>query len=357
MPQSQLRYDGLTGLRFALFIPIYFLHVGYRECLAPTMFCLSLFFLLSGLVGGMSKSINFCQGSLLTHTKNYLWKKIKIFYPLYFLGFSAVAFLMIWNGGWDKIGSIQHALFLIATNLSFTQAWWPEPSIKFSFNGVSWFISALMFCFALTPILLRYASNLKTRYLYLIPLICILIKLIPFVFNPSAELSNDWTQLFNHNWHNWPPMRLLDYCIGLSFGLLLQRGALQHYIERVNGSKLLYPLELNCYVATLLSVYGATVIARPITLLGALFSIFFILCPCSIASRILSTRLFVVSGASIMTVFLTHNIILKYLNFAILKTHMHLEKHTIAIIGIILCIITAYLWQKLTDSQRKGTIN
>lgn len=151
------RVDSLNLVRVGLIFTIFLCHSGdmlpdvigyYAGTL--TGYALQLFFMISGfccLLSGYGKDLS---------TGPYMKKRWWKIFPMHFVGFLLMAFLIIyraWAGGYD----IDKSDFLAqaVVNLLFLQAWTPNEDFVYSFNGVSWFLSALFFCYLLTPVMIR----------------------------------------------------------------------------------------------------------------------------------------------------------------------------------------------------------
>ena len=87
---------------------------------------------------------------------SYAWQKIKKFYPLHVITF-----------GFFFLDSLHNnaaiSKFEVILNLTLTKAW---HHVFFSdFNGVSWFLSAILFIYLLVPATVNFCAKLKTPQL------------------------------------------------------------------------------------------------------------------------------------------------------------------------------------------------
>ena len=111
--------------------------------------CVEVFILISGFLEGYRH-----QGEIACTVREQfriLRRKLSLFYPLH-LVFFVVAFAIALP--WMQLNLA--TLTSIISNLTLTQAWFPQ--LAFSYNGVSWFLSALLFCYAMMP-MLAYLLN------------------------------------------------------------------------------------------------------------------------------------------------------------------------------------------------------
>lgn len=107
----------------------------------------------------------------------------------------------------DKIQWI-NALF----NLSFLQAWCSKEAFFFSFNGASWFLSALLFCYFITPLLQMLTRKIRNIGFFL-PLTIVIRLFFEYIQRKRPEA-------FGYIIHVNPFIRALEYFIGMMIGVL-----------------------------------------------------------------------------------------------------------------------------------------
>ena len=159
------RAEQLQFLRFLAFGLIFLWHADYW---VPKWFphgngavnAVSFFFILSGVVVGYSsfrKEISFSIHGMI----EFMWKKIKKIYPLYFLTtvftvcYSKIPFLVATHENMALRGEAVQLL----KNIFLIQSWFPEN--YFSYNGVGWFLSTILFLYLLTVPALACANRVK----------------------------------------------------------------------------------------------------------------------------------------------------------------------------------------------------
>lgn len=198
------RINSFTGLKAISLFCIFWWHsplpappvdLGARMC--------ELLFVCSGFLVGYN---NKCKKSLewsFYKSKRYIINKIVMFYPLHVVTFiiSIINIYLNGDGFHFKDGII--ALY----NLLLLQSWNNSPDVFFSFNGVSWFLASLMFCYLLTPVFLHFIKNLKTT-LVLFPVV--------FVFRCFLEWSHiRYPDILSINIHVNPLIRCLEFFMGM----------------------------------------------------------------------------------------------------------------------------------------------
>ena len=174
-------------------LPISPVNLGYRAC--------EFFFLAAGflyLYSHQKKSIP-CT---FAGSAEYVRKKLVSFYPLHLLGFLMGCFL-IPRSQWLTMETAVNAAF----NLTLTQAWSPSEAVHFGFNGASWFLSALIFCYFCGVPMLRLL-NKRTRAFF------------AFVGCAALRGGLEYAQIlcpqyFGFSVHTFPIIRCLEFYCGM----------------------------------------------------------------------------------------------------------------------------------------------
>lgn len=89
-------------------------------------------------------------------------QKVRKFYILHLITF--IAILLLWLYRFHKFGihyegGIHEFILDGVLNLTLLQSWY-DPA-KFSFNGVSWFLSSIIFMYFCTPYLIHACQKMK----------------------------------------------------------------------------------------------------------------------------------------------------------------------------------------------------
>lgn len=129
----------------------------------------------------------------------YFWKKVKVIWPLHV---ALLVCLVVWNAsrqyylGFDWVQLLVSGLFL--------QAWTGR---LFAWNGPSWFISALLFCYFAAPILIGVIRKDNTA-----------LKMLLLVL--AVRYGIEWVQIsypnrmWQINFHSYPIVRCLEFYAG-----------------------------------------------------------------------------------------------------------------------------------------------
>ena len=156
------KINSLTVLKFVAMMLIVWWHIGKPSHLIDlgARACEFLFVASGFLVGynyfhrGMPNSISFCF--------TYTYNKLKKFWPLHILCLIAIIIL---NYRTYILGfTIQQVPTLLA-NFFLLQAWSPDVGgVAFSYNGLSWFLSALIFCYLISPLLITAIKKKRVAF-------------------------------------------------------------------------------------------------------------------------------------------------------------------------------------------------
>lgn len=217
------REDQLQFLRFLAFLNVYLVHTDdWLSFFYPTAYsgnsAVSFFFILSGLVAGLScfeKKENFT----LREYGAYMWKRIVKIYPLHFLAtllsviYSAIPQLV----GANNLEALKEPLVHLLKHLLLIQSWFPLDD--FAFNGASWFLSTLIFLTALNlPMSVILNKVRKIRYGYLLMLGATLG--LAFTVVVYCYFTKNWEVSYWH--YKFPPARVAEYLIGMVWGFMLR---------------------------------------------------------------------------------------------------------------------------------------
>lgn len=200
--KSQKRIDSLAGLKVVAMLAIFWWHsglpnfgidLGARSC--------EFFFVVSGFL----VMYNHCFKPINTNIKtaiSYTYDKICKMWPLHLLCFIVMFFYTLKEFSGTYIVKAILNVFLV-------QAWSPNLDVAMSFNGVSWFLSAILFCYFLTPFLLKLLKNKKSAIVSLI---------VGLILRVGLEFvsRNFMFPFYKIQVHTNPIIRCLEYFLGMA---------------------------------------------------------------------------------------------------------------------------------------------
>ncbi len=199
------KINSLTVLKFLAMFLIVWWHIGKptRTIDLGARMCEFLFVASGFLVGynylkkGMPNTISF--------QFKYVFNKIKKIWPLHV--FMLLAFMLL-NYETCILGFTLNDVTIFLSNLFLLQAWSPDVgAVCFSYNGVSWFLSALLFCYFLSPFFLRFIKNKRLTITLFIVIAIIRISIDLFISKGS--------NIFLLSTHTSPIVRSLEFFLGM----------------------------------------------------------------------------------------------------------------------------------------------
>lgn len=225
--EAQPRLRALQFLRFFAYVNIFLLHTrlyDFGVLKYNGTWPVSFFFVLSGFLSGYRdrEVLHFSW----KEERTYMLGKLKKLYPLYFMTtilmipFSGLV-LKISNhdfagvlGGGDTVG-----VFILLRNLLMLQSWFP--SLYFSFNVVSWYLSTMMFLYLLKLPLELLLGRIRRRRFGRLGLLLLgaltMLAMLAYTYwlNVRGMNLEFWTYVF-------PVSRLPEYICGMICGMLVR---------------------------------------------------------------------------------------------------------------------------------------
>lgn len=196
-------FYGLQSFRAILFIMVFISHSSnFFDCIGGLgAAAVEGFFILSGFLGGgyaYRADISKNGKSLVAECINSLWKKIKCFYPVYFV--FLILFLPIKFSSW---GNFIKCIFL-------TQSYWGNADTALAFNWPTWFLSSILLSYLLLPVISRFCKKYRSYSVFFILFIVSIQLLWSFLWRNSYEAYS----LGYYMVYIFPVARMLDFIQG-----------------------------------------------------------------------------------------------------------------------------------------------
>lgn len=303
---------GVDFIKFFSFFTIFLLHIekiSYFSTNNIARLGVYLFMVLSGFLMMYNYESKFEKTSLSVIIK-FVKIKIMKFYPLFIIGLIIkipVSLLRYYyEYGGIVADFVTNSLLRFFSSIFLIQAFIPNQNYNFAFNGVSWFLDVLIFCYLFTPLFIKiikkntYKKNIITLF------IIIFLQLI-FQMIIDKYVQNDfWYYIF-------PPYRLFDYFIGMLLCYILTTNENFH-IDSIQITYTAY--EIIFIVIVIISYLFDLFNCNEYTyILTILFLCVFIQNK-GFISRKLNACYFVKKIASVnLELFLLHQPIIKYIEF------------------------------------------
>ena len=101
-----------------------------------------------------------------------------------------------------------HNLLKAALNLGLIQAWSPNSLVYYSFNGAAWFLSALIFCYFMSPAFMKLVKNVKKSTVTFLAIATVRI----FIEYVRIHFPGEF---WNVNVHVSPWIRSMEFLMGM----------------------------------------------------------------------------------------------------------------------------------------------
>lgn len=235
------REDQLQFLRFLAFFNVYLYHAEmwlfFRYPISHSATAaVSFFFVLSG---GLTGYVGYGKDTkpTLKAFGAYMWKKLVKVYPLYFVTVLIMAIASEIPGqiAYGDFAGAWPSVKQLFKNLLLVHSWFPEG--YFSFNGVGWFLSSIMFLYTLNlpAVYVLNRVNKHTHwYFWLFVGICgILFMTVAYCYL-TQSYDMDYLQYI------LPVSRMGEYLSGMILGFGIRR--VKTCITPNNATKLLFTI-------------------------------------------------------------------------------------------------------------------
>jgi len=187
----------LTSWRAVLVLCIVLYHAGVQCMQAPTMMGVSFFFMSSGMLLAMNHSrVEAGWRRWMAWTAERACR----FYPIHWLAL-ALTLLGLWMVGQLAVD------WTLIPNALLLQPWFPAREVILSYNKPSWFLGALLFCYACYPWLSRHYATLRLRWqvLLIVAVMATLVVVLPHLSTPARYFT-----------YFLPLVRLCDFALGIT---------------------------------------------------------------------------------------------------------------------------------------------
>ena len=318
------RLDALTSLRFfaaaMIVVGHAFQYLGDAAMSAPFAWGqgVTFFFVLSGFI----LAYTYSELPTRSHVKNFWLARFARIWPLHIASLLLLLLALpnVPTFGWAGSGEFTVTL----ANLALLQAWIPSSKYFYSYNYVSWSISTEFFFYLLFPFLIyRWSSTWHIKII-----ISALLLLVLFAIGNIFQLSD--ASYPNGTWLIYinPMSRIFEFIVGIAAcSIYTTRRSKSNQINKTmaTGIEALTVLLLFLslwffipgYAPLIKSIAGESVVMwwnrSGAVLLFALLIIVFAM-QSGWLSRILQLRPFVLLGEISFSLFLVHQIVLRYHN-------------------------------------------
>ena len=272
------------------------------------------------VLGGFCMTLGYKDRVLMPEFsyRKYIIKRCTKFFPLHWLTLLAAVPFVLLSFSWKQIP----VLFF---NASLLQTWIPIKSIYFSFNWVSWYLANTMFFAVVFPLLFKWIARATPKGKAAIAASFALVYTLVAVSIPL-----EWRHAILYI---SPIMRLTDFI----FGILLALGYLK-LKELVDDRKLGVVYQIVVITAIVLLVIESSLVSESTSFIAPIYwpLVAFVIFLASLSGTsgggiLLENKLFQRLGELSFTIFLTHQLVLRYTTVVFEKI-LHFENNIVYVI-------------------------
>jgi peptidoglycan/LPS O-acetylase OafA/YrhL len=319
------KIDCLTSLRFFGAAAIVIHHSRGTLWLTPENLnhfaldqAVSFFYVLSGFV------LTYVYPKIedVSAAKQFYLARFARIWPAHITAF-ATLFIIFLPSSLHQI--MQPGNVLIGTlNILLIQAWFPRADIFFSFNSVTWAVSVEVFFYLLFPVMIMnfektWRGKLLAAFLIVVGLVILCnVTQLPSYGIAAPDAISSTALLYIH-----PLARLFEFVVGMCVALFYKKYSEQANLGALAGT-LLETLVFGVAISTVYYAASVHVLAGFIGLAGSEYLyhagsclpfallIFIMALQKGLISRVLGTRIPLLLGEASYSIFLFHQIILRY---------------------------------------------
>lgn len=329
--KSQKSLGGFVGLKAIAMLLLFWWHssfpspntdLGARTCeflFVVSGFLVGYNYYYKGMDGTWDQSINYAKGKLIK------------FWPLHFVTFiMALIFNVITIQGFLTYDNAISAVL----NVLLLHAWGNTPDVYFSYNGASWFLSALIFCYFLAPLMLKAIKNIKVS--------SVLFFVIAFV-RYALEFVNDYFPgaYWDLRMHTSPLVRSLEFFLGM-----LMVPVCMYLKEKYESKKILVTLwEILALLLTVaIAITKNEVWPRSLFVFVSALLVFVYSFDAGLLSKFFSTKIFRLFGGIQFEFYIFHQIVIVILSGIL--SGIITNSYVMGIISFVTIIACAYIYRK-----------
>ncbi len=222
----------------------------------------------------------------------------------------------------------------VLLNLLLLHAWSSEVRVYFSLNGLTWYLSVILFCYFLAPVFVNVHDKVNRHHKLFVELVLFL----------AVFLSRTLFEVININMnlglvvHTFPPIRALDFFMGVEVCYLY--GILK---RKIKASSLTFSFIEICagIIVVFLCVKYDEIWPRWLFTLIMCLVVFFFAFNKGIVSRIISTKLCSLFNRIQFEFYMIHQIVIVFIGKQYLEGYMdfYLIMLIVFAISILLSIV------------------
>ena len=269
---------------------------------------------------------------------SYLCSKIAKMWPLHVITLLCGFALEVHFNGFS--GTI---IWRAIINFFCLQSWSSNLDTAMAFNGVSWFLSSLFFCYLMAPFFAKIAK--KTRNIPICLLVVGLVRLwieYLYLYYPN--------ELFNIQIHVNPIVRCLEFMMGILIGFLLnESGGTQRKNKNFLADSV-WEIATIVVLLVLFFVFGNKIYRGTYALLFV--GMIFVFGNCNgILSKFLSNKIIMWLAQYQFEIYLIHLVVLRYLRIIFAKAQIGIHGGIFSCISFVVTVIISIIYKKYFEKR------
>lgn len=228
-----------TSWRGLLAVEVVLFHYSNNYVLAiVTSFAMTFFFMVSGFQ--LAGKYDFADLTWAGY-RRFMGRRLWRVYPLHVVVLALFALKMVLEYAMLGRESDQWGYFL--PQLLLVQSWLPIGQVYLKLNGVSWFLSSIVFCYACYPVLVRW---LRGRRLWeQVMAVGLALAVMMALSVPLSGSPKRWIVYI------CPLMRLVDFTVGIVLRGVYEKHRDRFLRQRGVVAELVAELAVLCLIGTL----------------------------------------------------------------------------------------------------------
>lgn len=355
--------DSFQALRGICFLGVFLSHAQSTFTWGILGVC--IFFVLSGFL----MTTRYMDREIACSIKDNAKFSIKKIGKLYFLHIFTMLFAivlrlidMVGNGlSFRSVAAFGRDLFL---NVTLLQTWYPKNEVNVSLNGVSWFLSTMMFLYFMFPLLIKWIRKIESNLtLIAIPLIIVLVQIgsiyaMACVFGYSSSICK-WFSYF------LPVLRLGDFAAGCCLGKLYKRMPEKSRSIYIYSILEILLLAVSTVFYIWVNIPKENVLLQSISNQVSLYIPFAMLWVLAFAAskgivtKILTNRFFIFLGNISSLLFLIHHVIIMYSKkfFDVFSINLNgVAKYSYIFVEFWVTLALTVLYRKVSENIAKKKV-
>jgi peptidoglycan/LPS O-acetylase OafA/YrhL len=306
------KLSALTALRFFAALLVFIQHaVPIMAAFSCGYAGVTFFFVLSGFILTYVYSETLGRSTSRAELVSFAVARFARIYPIHIVGVLLALGMFVHFGGGLWTGETRGVrLAEVLAQIALVQSWFPDMRIHYGLNAPSWSISNEAFFYACFPFLVLLGGQLlKSRTERDILKVAAVVMLSPLLVLFYVHVDPWWVYVF-------PPVRLVDFVLGVLLGLAFLRRNDWPKLLRAGSVEL---LALFGFVfAMCVSLHApAPLCAAAIFLPGSAIVIYTFAHQAGPISGFLSKRVFLELGEASFAFYLTHGSVLWAVDLAL----------------------------------------